>query len=187
MQRGKTDKVDAHRIAEYAYRFRDRTRLWQPPRPIVRQLAFLSAARQRVIQVYNQLAGPLDEQDTFISSTVQKQIRHSCKASLSALEKDRKALDKQIEDLIRQDEHLYQLFTLMTSVPGIGPATATEILVATNELKTVDSPKKMACHAGVAPFDGGARALSIGEQCTRENPCESSGAKATQVVIRYSI
>jgi transposase len=153
MQRGKTDKVDAQRIAEYAYRFRDRTRLWQPPRPIIRQLAFLSAARQRVIQVYNQLAGPLDEQDTFVSSTMQKQVRHSCKASLVALGKDRKALDKQIENLIRQDEHLHELFTLITSVPGIGPATATEILVATNELKTVDSPKKMACHAGVAPFE----------------------------------
>jgi len=35
---------------------------------------------------------------------------------------------------------------------GIGPATAAEILVATNEIKTITNPKKMACHAGVAPF-----------------------------------
>jgi transposase len=153
MQRGKTDKVDAQRIAEYAFRFRDKTPLWQPPRPIIRQLAFLSAARQRLIQVYNQLAGPLEEQDTFVSATMQKQVQHSCKASLAALEKDRKALDKQIANLIRQDESLYELFTLITSVPGIGPATATEILVTTNELKTVDNPKKMACHPGVAPFE----------------------------------
>ena len=38
-------------------------RLWQPPRPIIQQLAFLSAARQRLIQAYNLLAGPLAEQD----------------------------------------------------------------------------------------------------------------------------
>ena len=153
MQRGKTDKVDAQRIAEYAFRFRDKTRLWQPPRPIIQQLSFLSATRQRLIQVYNQLAGPLDEQETFVNTSLQKQVQRSCKASLAALEKDRKALDKQIDKLIHQDEHLHELFTLITSVPGIGPATATEILVATNELKTVDSPKKMACHAGVAPFE----------------------------------
>lgn len=153
MQRGKTDKVDAQRIAEYAFRFRDKTRLWQPPRPIIQQLSFLSAARQRLIQVYNQLAGPLEEQDTFVSATMQKQLQRSCKASLAALEKDRKALEKQIENLIQQDEHLHELFTLITSVPGIGPTTATEILVATNELKSVDNPKKMACHAGVAPFE----------------------------------
>lgn len=47
----------------YAYRFRDQMRLWQPPRPIIQQLAFLSAARQRLIQAYNLLAGPLAEQD----------------------------------------------------------------------------------------------------------------------------
>ena len=176
MHRGKTDKVDAQRIAEYAFRFRDKTRLWQPPRQIIQQLSFLSAARQRLVQVYNQLAGPLEEQDTFVNTTLQKQVQRSCKASLVALEKDRKSLDKQISSLIRQDEHLHELFTLMTSVPGIGPATATELLVATNELKTVDSPKKMACHAGVAPFDGGARALSLWNQHTGQNQSQPSGS-----------
>ena len=42
MQRGKTDKVDAQRIAQYAYRFRDQMRLWEPPREIVQKLAFLN-------------------------------------------------------------------------------------------------------------------------------------------------
>ena len=42
MQRGKTDKVDAQRIAQYAYRFRDQMRLWQPPREIIQKLAFLT-------------------------------------------------------------------------------------------------------------------------------------------------
>ncbi|MCC5613334.1 IS110 family transposase [Nostoc sp. CHAB 5834] len=30
------------------------------------------------------------------------------------------------------------------------PATATKVIVATNELKTITDPKQMACHAGVA-------------------------------------
>ena len=42
MQRGKTDKVDARRIAQYAYRFRDQIRLWEPPREVIQQLAFLT-------------------------------------------------------------------------------------------------------------------------------------------------
>ena len=50
MQRGKTDKVDAQRIAQYAYRFRDQMCLWQPPREIIQKLAFLSATRQRLNQ-----------------------------------------------------------------------------------------------------------------------------------------
>ena len=42
---GKTDKVDSQPvrrrgIAQYAYRFRDQMRLWQPPGEIIQKLAF---------------------------------------------------------------------------------------------------------------------------------------------------
>jgi transposase len=47
LQRGKTDTIDAQRIAEYAFRFRDRVRLWQPPRPVIQQLAFLTGPPER--------------------------------------------------------------------------------------------------------------------------------------------
>lgn len=71
---------------------------------------------------------------------------------MAALEKDRKAVDKAIDALIDTDPHLSQLIELVTSVPGIGKVTATEVMIATNELKAITDPKKMACHAGVAPF-----------------------------------
>lgn len=156
LQRGKTDSIDAQRIAEYAFRFRDQLRLWEPPRQVVQKLALLSAARQRLISVYNQLAGPLVEQQGFIAPTLQKQppggpVSKSCQASLTAIEKDRKAIDKAIDQLIEGDYQLKELFGLITSIPGIGPATATEVVIATNELKSITDPKKMACHAGVAP------------------------------------
>lgn len=123
------------------------------PRQIVQKLAFLSAARQRLISVYNQLASPLAEHQGFIDPTLQKQLNKSCQASLAALEKDRKSVDKAIDALIKTDPRLSQLFELVTSVPGIGTATATEIVIATNEMKTINDAKKMACHAGVAPFN----------------------------------
>lgn len=153
LQRGKTDSIDAQRIAEYAYRFRDHLRLWEPPRVVVQQLAMLSATRQRLIGVYNQLAGPLVEQQGFTAPTLQKQLSKTCQASLKALEADRKAIDKAIAQLIANDDQLAQLFGLISSVPGIGTATATEVIISTNELKTITEPKKMACHAGVAPFN----------------------------------
>ncbi|GAB2525542.1 hypothetical protein [Spirosoma aerophilum] len=39
---------------------------------------------------------------------------------------------------------------MVTSVPGIGQATATEIVIATNEMKTITDPKKMARAASAA-------------------------------------
>ena len=55
LQRGKTDAIDAQRIAEYAFRFRDQLHLWQPPRPVLQKLAALSALRQWLILVRQQL------------------------------------------------------------------------------------------------------------------------------------
>lgn len=86
----------------------------------------LSSTRQRLIGVYNQLAGPLTEQQSFVNPTFQKRLQKTCQVSLEALKKDRKAIDKAIEQLIESDEQLKALFGLISSVPGIGPATATE-------------------------------------------------------------
>ena len=45
LQRGKSDKVDSIRIANYAFRFADRVKLWQPARIVVDKLKHLSALR----------------------------------------------------------------------------------------------------------------------------------------------
>lgn len=70
-----------------------------------------------------------------------------------ALKEEQKAVEKQINQLIQADPCLKELFDLMVSVPGIGPVIATELLVATNEMQTINDPKKLACHAGIAPFE----------------------------------
>ena len=153
MQRGKTDKVDAQRIAQYAYRFRDQMRLWGPPRQVIQKLAFLSATRQRLNQAYNLLAVPVAEQETFISRSFQKALKVNVNKSLTALHEEQKAVELQIAQLIQADARLKELFDLMVSVPGIGPIIATELLIATNEMQSISDPKKLACHAGVAPFE----------------------------------
>ncbi|GAB3314611.1 IS110 family transposase [Larkinella ripae] len=153
MQRGKNDSIDAQRIAEYAFRFRDQMRLWQPPRQIIQELAFLSAARQRLNQAYNLLAGPLAEQESFVSPSLQKKLQRNSKKSLLTLRAEQKDIDRQISELIQNDARLKELFEWMVSVPGIGPATATELIITTNEMTVITAPKKMACHSGVAPFE----------------------------------
>lgn len=56
----------------YHFRFRDRLRLWQPPRMIIQELAYLRAARQRLIQAYKLLSIPLAEQESFVRPSLQK-------------------------------------------------------------------------------------------------------------------
>ena len=158
MQRGKNDAIDAARIAEYAFRFRDRMRLWQPPRPALQKLAALSSLRQRLLGVGQQIQHPLNEQSGFVDKVVHKLLARGCQATLKAINADLASAEKQISQLIQGDERLRELFDLVTSVPGIGAATAAQLLVATDErpaarFKAISSPKKLACPAGVAPFE----------------------------------
>ena len=153
LQRGKSDCIDAQRIAEYACRFRDQIRLWQPPRPALKKLAELSRLRQRLLGMLSQLRVPLAEQKRFGDKTLTAQLGHHCKGSLAALTNDLNEVEKAIKVLISGDDILKNLFALTTSIPGIGLIVATEIIVATNEMKAITDPKKLACHAGVAPFE----------------------------------
>ena len=153
LQRGKTDAIDAVRIAEYAFRFRDKMRLWQPSRPVLQKLAALSALRHRLIGVRRQLEQPLAEQQSFGEPALCKQLTKTCRTSITAIKADLEVVEKQIQTIISEDDRLKQLFDWVTSIPGIGIATATELLVATDEFIAINDPKKLACHAGVAPFE----------------------------------
>lgn len=153
LQRGKTDAIDAVRIAEYAFRFRDRVRPWQPPREVLQALALLSSLRRRLLGIRQQLKVPANELNGFVGAKLHKQVAAHCQASLKAIEADISRVNRQIHALIEADERLKELFGLVTSVPGVGETTAVEVILATNEFQTITEPKKLACHAGVAPFE----------------------------------
>jgi len=150
--RGKNDKIDAIRIAGYAYKQRDELRLWVPKREIIQQLAHLAATRSRLITAKKLLCTPLKEQAAFNTKKVAKQNAQLCSQALKAIAADVDKTDKAIQQLIAGDEELRRLFSLVTSVSGIGKVTAAQLLISTNEFKDIRDPKKFACYAGVAPF-----------------------------------
>lgn len=157
LSRGKTDQVDARRIAAYAARFVDRARLWSAPRPVLAELDRLSARRARLVKVEKMLQTPLTGSETFFSAAEQRAEKRGCAASLKALAADLAAdlaaVDKAIQALVASDETLARQYERITSVPGVGPVTAVEVLLTTNEFRTSTDPKQYACYAGVVPFE----------------------------------
>jgi transposase len=153
MQRGKNDRIDAQRIAQYAYKNRDSVRLWKPTRKLITQLQHLSRLRDRLLSANNSLKVALAEGKPFSEKDTHQLLTKHCRLSLQALQKDLQAVEKQIQHLIDSHEHLSQLFSQLTSMPGMGRVTASELIISTNEFKDFDSAKKLACYAGVAPFE----------------------------------
>lgn len=152
-QRGKNDKVDSMRIAQYAYKNSESAKLWQAPRAVISQLKRLLAMRQRCINLKKQAAVPVNENASFSSKVLCKLEASLFKQTLIALDRDLKGIERSIKEVIDNDIELKRLFTLMTSINGIGPVIAAHVLVLTNEFKDFNCAKKFACYAGVVPFD----------------------------------
>jgi transposase len=150
--RGKNDKVDSIRIAEYAYDKREKLRMWAPKREIVQQLSHLAGTRSRLIKIKKILNTPLKEASPFVTKGIAKQNLKVCIGSLKAIEADLKNVDKDIKKIISLDPELKRLFKLVTSVCSIGPVIATQVLISTNEFKDIAEAKQFACMGGMAPF-----------------------------------
>jgi len=152
LQRGKNDQIDAIRISQYAYKNSRELKLWQPKRQVIQQLKHLSGLRNRVMNAKKQLAVALTELTSF-DKAAGNDCKKLCKASLKALEDDVKRIELKMDQVISADDELKRIFSIVTSVEGIGKVTATEIIITTNEFKDITDPSKFACYAGVAPFE----------------------------------
>lgn len=151
LKRGKNDKVDAIRLAHYAFRNKYDYKGFTKPRAIVEQLKTLLLQRKKLIGIRKQL----------ICCTTEKAFRHkninclidaSIKNTVKGVGKDLKELNTKIITLIKSDANLTRLFTIVTSIDGVGPITAVNVIVATNEFLMIKDAKKFACYAGVVPF-----------------------------------
>ena len=151
--RGKNDKVDAVRIAQYALKNMDRVRLWEPTREAVDKLKHLAALRERLVETKKRLLTPVEEFRTMGNDTMAKMLEKSMRKSVRAIESDLEGIENQMKEIIDNDDQLRKLYALVTSVVGIGFVTATNLIVHTNEFKMLNDPRKLACYCGIAPFE----------------------------------
>lgn len=153
LQRGKNDRIDAQRIAEYALRYTDRLKQWKPKREALERLQILSSLRNRLIKARTILNSHRTEVRRFMGKTEGDLLKKGLKNSLKALEVDIKKVDLEIEQIIQRDENLNRLSKLITSINGVGMVTCAAVLVKTNEFLDIKEAKKFACTAGIAPFE----------------------------------
>lgn len=153
LARGKNDKVDAQRIAMFAYKNEKEAKLWTPQRKVIQILKGLTGVRNRIMKSMEVLKLPLDEVKTFVDKETIKSLRQSCKSSIRALKKDLKDINNKIVQLIKEDEQLCKLYEIVTSVENVGPVIATAVIIETNKFKKFSNAKQFACFTGVAPFE----------------------------------
>jgi transposase len=152
IQRGKTDQVDAKRISAYAFTFRAKARLWQPPREEVQKIHDLMALRDRLVESRKSILTPIQELEATGLDEVAATLRKHCQKSIESLDKEIKQIEKELDEIIDKDTNLKNKYKLARSVPGIGKITAMTLLYFTNEFTLFRTAKELACYCGVAPF-----------------------------------
>jgi transposase len=152
MQRGKNDKIDAKRIAKFVFKNHDDLKVWKPKREVIQKLQALLVIRERLVKAKKQFGVPVKESAEFIEKSIRNLAIQNCKGTMSAIDKDLKKVDAAISQLIKQDSQLVAQMKLATSVVGVGPIIAANMVITTNEFQDITNHKKFACYSGVAPF-----------------------------------
>jgi transposase len=146
----KTDAVDSTQIAEYAYRFFDELRFWQPSTEILERTKHFLAARELLtkqsVSIQNALTAYRRHvvQDKFIIDMYEKNL---------ALVKEQIAqTDTCIDDLVRQNPSFHELSLILLSLCGVGALLTAYLLVTTNAFQDITNFKQMAAFLGICPF-----------------------------------
>jgi transposase len=139
----KTDKIDAHIIAEYA----KKTEL-----PIissrdveVENLRALNTRRDQLLSLINQ-------EENKLEFDYPKVVIDSIENSIKSLKEELKKIENEIHKSIDGSEKLKSKGKLLRTIPGIGPVTSATFLAVLPELGSL-SKAKITNLSGLAPFN----------------------------------
>ena len=151
VQRSKSDKVDAERIADYAMRYTDKVRLQTLEDDAIAESKSLMTERDLYIKERAKYKAQLKDLGIFIDSKSFKDRSNRLKKHVSRLTKSIDEIDLAIKALFKTKK-LNTQKKILTSIGGIGDQVAINTIIATGGFTKFKNGRKFACHIGVAPF-----------------------------------
>ena len=153
LTRGKSDKVDAARIAQYGWLRRDELRPQLYPTEAIMKLRDLLSYRDKLVRdrsgykarVKEQLATGRISKGDFLYREQMKDISYFDKKILG--------VEKQMWLLLKAYAELQKNFELLQTIKGVGKITAAYTIAYTNNFTRFTDARKFNCYAGLAPFE----------------------------------
>lgn len=151
--RGKTDPVDAGRIANYACTHQHKLEEFKLQSEQLRKIKEMLTYRNQKSRVLRQYKNSLKAHKITGKTLENDFIINDIESSIENLKKDISQIESNILRLIKDDESLATNFTKLKKVIGIGPVIAAYLIVYTSNFTSFDKPRKFNCYAGIAPFE----------------------------------
>lgn len=147
--RGKSDKVDAIRIATYAYRFQEEIVPANLKDDNLMHLRDLMNDRKLAVKHAAAYKSIMKEYTDKRSSSRYKRAAKM----VAEYKKQISAIEKEIKEMINKDEKMKKNYELLTSIPGISLVNAVNLIVFTGNFEFFEDSRKFASYCGVAPFE----------------------------------
>jgi transposase len=150
--RGKEDRIDATKIALFAYRRKDEIVPYKMPAQIIYQLRHLLSLRDRLVMQRAGYQSSLKEHSSILQKNQDPDFFQIHDRMIHYLSKQIERIDLKLGNTIQQDQGLNYIFELITSIKGIGPQTAYYMIALTHGFLLFKEWRKFASYAGTAPF-----------------------------------
>lgn len=150
--RGKTDKQDAAMIAKYAFLYQHQAKLVTVSSKTLHLLQDLMQCRHRLmksLQSHETTLKELSDFDPISAREIKKVTQKVIKELTLAVEKT----EKRMLELVDADPQVRVLYELISSVKSVGKILTLELIVYSHGFSRLLDARKLACYAGVAPFE----------------------------------
>lgn len=148
----KSDKIDSRNIAEYAFRYFDKLKLWSPKSDIVEQVKVLLMAREQLVSQNTSFKNTLKvlEKKVVQTPVANKIYKNNVKRLSSQIKK----IDDEINKLIEQHPTYKKVGKIINSCPGFSLLFVANFLVVTNgfENEIATNYRKASAFIGICPY-----------------------------------
>ncbi|MBK6365244.1 MAG: transposase [Saprospiraceae bacterium] len=152
INRGKNDRIDARRIAEYGVRFSDKLKPYSLPDKSLEKLKMLNTKRAQLVKIMSQLIQSDEDTKKFLGEESYRNMRFYINPVIKELSASIKMIEEEMLSIIKIDEQLFENYQFAVSVPGVGKVIAIAFICATNNFTKFETAKALGSYCGVVPF-----------------------------------
>ena len=152
IRRGKDDKADSKDIALYIYKNHKDLKISKLPAKELVRLKSLLTFRALLVKQRTAQKNAANSYKKMPDEYALELIVEQSQQLIKTLDEQIKVLEKQMKQIIEENEPLLVLYDLVVSVKGIGLIIGVTMLVYTNGFTAFDNARKFACYIGIAPF-----------------------------------
>jgi transposase len=150
--RGKDDKIDAKRIAQYYLEKQYKLQPSKPDSTSIERLKQLRESRDLLVKHAASIKQALKNDIEVLGLNNSDMVAMTKKETIQTMNNQIALLNKEIDGIIKSDKKLKTNFDLLCTIVGIGKVIALDTIMATCNFEKFNTWRQYASYTGCAPF-----------------------------------